>query len=657
MFPERVRRSCRSPRRSLRRAAADRVQLDRADAIAARPQLARRRLLRRSHRATVPTAVWHWRVSSPRSTTAPTRCSPTGSAASSLDELFRVRRCGSGSMSRATSTTTATSSSGASTPTPTCVLNEGDGPARPRPRSRRRRSGAARASDARALTMSITTDMLYPPYQQHLVRDVLQSHGIRADDIEIDSPHGHDGFLIEVQQVGAALERDSSRAVGGSECLTERPRARPDPSDAPLISRDGARSGPGRRCQRLGARTRPVGDDDVRDADRRRGPAHGDDVRCAAVLQPLRQPDRRRSSRRRSPSSRAPRPARAFASGMGAISAVVLGLCSTGDHIVTQRQLYAGTQLLFQTVCPRFGIDVTFVDATEPGRVRRGRPPGQDRCSCFAETPANPRSTWSTSTELGAIAGPDHRGRLDVRDAAGPAPARPRRRPGACTRRRRRSPDTTTRPSGVVVGQRELIDWIWGFAVLHGANASPFDALNGLRGIRTLPVRIERQTATAHRVAEFLEAHPKVGRSSGIRAWTVAPAVRARRATDARLPAVSSPSTSSAASRQAGPSSSPSRSPSSPPSLGGPETLVTHPASTTHVSLTPDELDGSGHRARHHPGLDRSRASRRPDRRLRTGAPEARLTAGPSGGDLPIAGPFDHRCYDQLPGAGGSAVT
>src|SRR5690606_20135306 len=53
--------------------------------------------------------------------------------------------------------------------------------------------------------------------------------------------------------------------------------------------------------------------------------------------------------------------ARAFASGMGAVSAVVLGLCSSGDHIVAQRQIYSGTQMLLQAVCPRFGIDVTFV--------------------------------------------------------------------------------------------------------------------------------------------------------------------------------------------------------------------------------------------------------------------------------------------------------
>ena len=81
--------------------------------------------------------------------------------------------------------------------------------------------------------------------------------------------------------------------------------------------------------------------------------------------------------------------ARAFASGMGAVSAVVLGLCSAGDHIVAQRQLYAATQLLFQAVCPRFGIDVTFVDGTEPGAFAAAVRPGKTTL-VFGETPANP---------------------------------------------------------------------------------------------------------------------------------------------------------------------------------------------------------------------------------------------------------------------------
>ena len=65
---------------------------------------------------------------------------------------------------------------------------------------------------------------------------------------------------------------------------------------------------------------------------------------------------------------------------------------------------------------------------------------------------------------------------------------------------------------GVVSGSEELLAWIRGFAILHGAVASPFDALNGLRGIRTLAVRIRQQTETARVLAEMLEAHPAIDR-------------------------------------------------------------------------------------------------------------------------------------------------
>ncbi|MEZ5322910.1 MAG: PLP-dependent transferase [Microthrixaceae bacterium] len=95
---------------------------------------------------------------------------------------------------------------------------------------------------------------------------------------------------------------------------------------------------------------------------------------------------------------------RAFASGMGAISAVVLGLLSSGDHVVTQYQLYGGTQLFFNAVCPRFGIDVTFVDGTDPDAWDAAVIPGRTMM-CFAESPANPRLDLVDLCRLGAIAG------------------------------------------------------------------------------------------------------------------------------------------------------------------------------------------------------------------------------------------------------------
>jgi homoserine O-acetyltransferase len=55
-------------------------------------------------------------------------------------------------------------------------------------------------------TMSVPTDALYYDYQQHQIRDVLAARGVVADDVVIDSPHGHDAFLIDTDQVGAALD-------------------------------------------------------------------------------------------------------------------------------------------------------------------------------------------------------------------------------------------------------------------------------------------------------------------------------------------------------------------------------------------------------------------------------------------------------------------
>ncbi len=282
--------------------------------------------------------------------------------------------------------------------------------------------------------------------------------------------------------------------------------------------------------------------------------------------------------------------ARAFASGMGAISAVVLGLCSKGDHIVAQRQLYAGTQLLLQTACPRFGIEVTFVDGTEPGALAGAVRPGQTTL-VLTETPANPRLDLVDLDEVGAIAGP-----ITVVDStfATPLAQRPLDHGvdlvvHSATKAIAGHNDATL---GVVAGSRELVDWLWSFAVLQGANASPFDAMNGLRGLRTLGVRLRRQTESAQQLAEFLEGHPEVetvcypGLAShpqhdlALRQMSLAGGlltIDLRGGLEAGSRFVEATRVAQLAT-----------------SLGGPETLVTHPASTTHVSLTPDELAANG---------------------------------------------------------------
>jgi cystathionine beta-lyase/cystathionine gamma-synthase len=280
----------------------------------------------------------------------------------------------------------------------------------------------------------------------------------------------------------------------------------------------------------------------------------------------------------------------AFASGMGAICAVVLGLCGKGSHIVAQRQMYGGTLQLLGAVCPRFGIEVTLVDATRPGAFAEAVQPGRTML-VLAETPANPCLDLVDLDEIGALVGP-----LTAVDStfATPLGQRPLDHGvdlvvHSATKALAGHNDACL---GIVCGARDVLDWIWGFAVLQGANASPFDALNGLRGVRTLGVRLRQQSATALAVAEALEVHPAVN-------WV-------------RYPGLASHPQAALARRQlrhfgglvtfdlhGGEPSARTflealRICRAAPSLGGPDTLVGHPASSSHAGLLPDELAACG---------------------------------------------------------------
>ena len=198
----------------------------------------------------------------------------------------------------------------------------------------------------------------------------------------------------------------------------------------------------------------------------------------------------------------------AFASGMGAVSALILALCSSGDHIVATKQIYSGTRIFLDAACPRFGINVTYVDGTVPGEMAAAVLPGRTMM-VIAETPANPQMTLVDLDELGAIRGP-----ITVVDStfATPILQQPIRHGVAlslhsATKGIAGHNDATL---GVISGERDLLNEIWKYATLHGATPSPYDALNGLRGIRTLAVRIERQTATASTLAMWLAAQPEV---------------------------------------------------------------------------------------------------------------------------------------------------
>ena len=198
----------------------------------------------------------------------------------------------------------------------------------------------------------------------------------------------------------------------------------------------------------------------------------------------------------------------AAASGMGSVTSVLMGLCSAGDHIVATRQIFSVTYGLMVMHLPRFGIEVTFVDGTDSDAIAAAVRPGQTQV-VFVETPANPALSLVDLDAIGALRGP-----ITVVDStfAGPTVQRPLEHGvdlvlHAATKGIAGHNDALL---GVVAGTAELIEPIWAWQSAMGAQASPFDAWNALRGIRTLGVRSRQQAETALALAAFLDGHDAV---------------------------------------------------------------------------------------------------------------------------------------------------
>jgi len=131
----------------------------------------------------------------------------------------------------------------------------------------------------------------------------------------------------------------------------------------------------------------------------------------------------------------------------------------------------------------------------------------------FVETPANPTLALCDLDAVGAIRGP-----ITVVDStfAGPTVQRPLEHGAdlvlhAATKGLAGHNDALL---GVIAGSRELVDAVWAWHAVAGGQASPFDAWNGIRGLRTLATRVNRQSESALQLARFLEGHHAVRRVS-----------------------------------------------------------------------------------------------------------------------------------------------
>ncbi|MEU8040643.1 aminotransferase class I/II-fold pyridoxal phosphate-dependent enzyme [Streptosporangium sp. NPDC049078] len=283
----------------------------------------------------------------------------------------------------------------------------------------------------------------------------------------------------------------------------------------------------------------------------------------------------------------------ATGSGMGAINSVLLGLLKPGDHLIAQKALYGGTAGMINDLVGRFQIEVSYVPEDDPAALRAAVRP--ETKLVYLETIANPVTQVADLPGMCAVA--REAGLISVVDNtfASPILCRPIEHGADIVVH-----STTKYLSGhtdvvggiAVFASDELYRKVWAFNVKLGASADPFAAWLTLRGIQTLPLRMERHCSNARELATRLNAHPAVS----VVHWPGLPSHPSHELAAKLLPDFGGVfSFDLVGGRDAG-----ERFMSSvklallAPSLGGVETLILHPATTSHLSLTAEELARHG---------------------------------------------------------------
>ena len=271
-----------------------------------------------------------------------------------------------------------------------------------------------------------------------------------------------------------------------------------------------------------------------------------------------------------------------FASGMAATGAVMT-LLEAGDHVVATDNLYGGTYRLFERVLRKYRLDFTYADTSQPGELERAIRPTTRLV--FLETPTNP---VLRITDLRAACAAAHeRGVAVVVDNtfASPYVQRPLDFGAdlvvhSTTKFLNGHSDSV---GGAVIAVRdEHIDWLRFVQNAEGAILGPMDAWLVLRGTKTLPIRMERHNANAMTLARFLADHPKVAtvHYPGLPSHPQHELARRQMRGFGGLIAFRAGSLERARTVLNG-----VRLMSLAESLGGVETLISHPATMTHASV------------------------------------------------------------------------
>jgi cystathionine beta-lyase/cystathionine gamma-synthase len=281
----------------------------------------------------------------------------------------------------------------------------------------------------------------------------------------------------------------------------------------------------------------------------------------------------------------------AFASGMAAIGAITT-LLKSGDHVVVTDNTYGGTFRLFERVLRQYGLSFSYVDTSQPELIEQAVRP--ETRMLFVETPTNPVMRL-TDLAVAAEIAHRHGARLVVDNTfASPSVQRPIAFGAdmvvhSTTKYLNGHSDSV---GGIVVAVRDDdVEWLKFIQNTAGAILSPFDSWLVLRGTKTLAVRMAQHNANGQAIADYLASHPKVTRVL----YPGLPAHPQHELAKRQMRGFGGMVTFDAGTLEAALRvCNRVRLMALAESLGGVETLISHPASMTHASVPPERRAAIG---------------------------------------------------------------
>ncbi len=282
----------------------------------------------------------------------------------------------------------------------------------------------------------------------------------------------------------------------------------------------------------------------------------------------------------------------AFASGMAAILALCLAVLKTGDHVITSQSIFGSTVNLFNTVLKKFGVETTFVSATDVNAWQAAIRPNTKLF--FLETPSNPLTEVADITAISVLA--KSCGALLAVDNCFCTPIL--QRPldlGAdiITHSATKYLDGQGRVlGGAVLGSKKLMESVYGFLRTTGPTMSAFNAWVFLKGIETLKIRMLAHSDNALQLARWLEQQPNVARVfyPGLPSHPQHELAMRQQKTGGGIVAFEVKGGKTAAWRVI----DQTKMLSITANLGDTKTTITHPATTTHARISQEARAAAG---------------------------------------------------------------